>query len=199
MFFRKKELDHEQRLAKELFQQMEPKEKAKYIFRYYGLHIFVTAAIILGMILFIGDYRANKARENWLYFVLPEYYTVAIEDATNQLLEQHGWPEGINYTNYATNDVESGFGNMQLMAYLANDEIDYMVCDEVMCIMLGEDETLDFDVIELEKTALGEYVEFRKELFVITFKDTARHDKVMEFLPILMGEGQDGQNAQIQP
>lgn len=196
--FRKKELDKEQLLARELFKKMSPEEKTKYIFRYYGVHIFLVVALIAGIIMYIGEWMENEKRKDWLYFVTPEYYSDAIEGAADQLLEESGWPEGLNYIPYATNDLESGFGNMQLMAYLTNDEVDYLVCDQVMCIMLEELEELKFDVVKLEETALGEQVEFRKELFVVVFKDSARYDKVMDFLPILMGEAQDGQNAQIQ-
>lgn len=192
---RKKELDKEQLLAKELFAKMSRKEKAKYILHYHGLHIFVVIAILLGVVGYIRDYQDSKIRENWLYFVLPSDYCYDIEAAADQLAQAHGWPEGINYPVYTTDDLESGYGNMQLVAYLTNDEVDYMVCDEAMLIMLREDETLDFDAVELEQTALGETLEFRRKLFVLTFYDTARYDKVIEFHPILMGTQEDGQSA----
>lgn len=192
---RKKYMDKEQILAKEMFAKMTRKEKAKYIFHYYGLHIFVAIALVIGLVVYIKDYQDNKVRENWLYFVLPGDYCYDIEAAADQLAQASGWPEGLNYPIYTTDELESGYGNMQLVAYLTNDEVDYMVCDEAMLIMLQEDETLDFDAVELEQTALGETLEFRRKLFVLTFYDTARYDKVMEFRPILMGAQEDGQSA----
>lgn len=185
---RKKELDKEQALAKELFQKMDRKEKGRYILHYYGLHIFVAVAILLGAIGYIRDYQAGKMRENWLYFVLPGDYCYDIEPVVDRLAQDAGWPEGLNYPVYTTDELESGFGNMQLLAYLTNDEVDYMVCDEAMLIMLQEDGTLEFDAVELEQTALGEDLEFRRKLFVLTFHDTARHDKVMQFRPVLVPE-----------
>ena len=197
--FRKKELDHEQRLAKEMFEKMTRKEKTRYILQYYGLHIFVTIALIIGIVVYIAEYRENEKRKDWLCLVTPGAYSYDIQAAAELLLQQSQWPEGLNYPVFVDDDVEAGVGNMQLVAYLTNDEVDFLVCDEVTLMLLKEDDTLTFDAVELEQTAFGEMVEFRRKLFLLTFYDTARYDKVMEFRPILVPAEDAGQSAQIQP
>jgi len=196
---RKKELDHERRMAKELFSKMTRKEKFRYILHYYGLHIFVTISLIVGIVVYIGEYRENEKRRDWLYLVTPGDYCYELQAAAEILMSNSQWPEGLNYPVFADDDVESGIGNMQLVAYLTNDEVDFLVCDKSTRMLLEEDETLDFDWVELEKTALGEVVEFRRELFLLTFYDTARYDKMIEFRPVLVPAGEAGQSAQIQP
>jgi len=197
--FRKKELDHEQRLAKDMFFKMTDKEKFRYILHYYGLHIFVTIALIIGIVVYIGEYRENEKQKDWLYLVTPGDYCYEIQAAADILVAQSQWPEGLNYPVFVDDDVEGGIGNMQLVAYLTNDEVDFLVCDKPTLMLLEEDDTLRFDSIPLEQTALGEMVEFHRELFFLTFYDTARYEKLLEFRPILVPEGANGQSAQTQP
>ena len=197
--FRKKELDHEQRLAKELFSKMTREEKWRYILHYYSLHILLTIALIIGVVVYVMDYQQNKVRENWLYFVTPGNYCYEIQAATDLLAANAQWPEGLNHLVFADNDSEVGVGNMQLLAYLTDDTLDFLVCDKPTLILLEEDETLEFDSVSLEQTALGEYVEFHRELFLVSFYDTCRYDKVMEFRPILVPAEEAGQSAQNQP
>ena len=197
--FRKKELDHEQRIAKELFAKMDRREKTRYILQYYGLHIFVAVALLIGAVVYVVEYQQNKVREDWLYFVTPGNYCYEIQAAANLLAADAQWPEGLNHLVFADNESEVGVGNMQLLAYLTDDTLDFLVCDQPTLMLLEEDETLKFDSVPLKQTALGQYVDFRRELFLLTFYDTCRYDKVMAFRPVLIPEGQDGQTAQIQP
>lgn len=197
--FRKKELDHEQRLAKDMFAKMTRKEKARYILHYYGLHIFVTVALIIGIIVYIGEYRENEKRKDWLCFVTPGAYSYDLQAAAEVLVQQSEWPEGLNYPVFVDDESEAGIGNMQLVAYLTNDEVDFLVCDEVTLVLLKEDDTLTFDSVPLEQTALGELVDFHREMFLLTFYDTARYEKVMAFRPLLVPAEEAGQSAQIQP
>ena len=197
--FRKKELDHEQRLAKDMFSQMTRKEKTRYVLHYYGLHIFVAVALLIGAVVYVVEYQQNKARENWLYFVTPGNYCYDIQAAADLLVANAQWPEGLNHLVFADNESEVGIGNMQLLAYLTDDTLDFLVCDQPTLILLAEDETLKFDSVPLKQTALGQYVDFRRELFLVTFYDTARYEKVVAFRPILVPEGENGQSAQIQP
>jgi len=197
--FKKKELDHEQRLAKELFSKMNREEKARYILHYHGLHIFLVIALIIGAVVYVVEYQQNKVRENWLYFVTPGNYCYDIQAAADLLAANAQWPEGLNHLVFADNETEVGVGNMQLMAYLTDDTLDFLVCDQPTLMLLQEDDTLTFDSVPLSQTALGEHVSFRRELFLLTFYDTCRYDKVMEFRPVLIPEATDGQSAQIQP
>lgn len=195
---RKKELDHEQRLAKDLFSKMTREEKFRYILHYHGLHIFLVIALLIGVVVYIVEYQQNKVRENWLYFVTPGNYCYDIQAVADLLAQEADWPEGLNHLVFADNESEVGVGNMQLLAYLTDDTLDFLVCDKPTLMLLEEDETLQFDCVPLPQTALGEYVNFRRELFLLTFYDTCRYDKVMAFRPILVPEGESGQNAQIQ-
>lgn len=191
----KKQLDKDQTRAKELFQQMTKKEKVQYIARYYGLHIFVVAALLVSAVTFAREHQQNKLREDWLYLVAPGDYCYEIQAAADVLAQRSGWPEGLNYPVFADDELEGGIGNVQLVAFLTNDEVDFLVCDKATLLLLEEDGTLVFDAVELEQTALGGMVDFRRELFLLTFYDTARYHKVMQFRPVLVPDTQEGQTA----
>lgn len=191
----KKQLDKDQTRAKELFQQMTKREKVQYIARYYGLHIFIVAALLVCAVTFAREHQQNKLREDWLYLVTPGDYCYEIQAAVDVLAQRSDWPEGLNYPVFADDELEGGIGNVQLVAYLTNDEVDFLVCDKATLLLLEEDGTLVFDAVELEQTALGGMVDFHRELFLLTFYDTARYHKVMQFRPVLVPDAQEGQTA----
>ena len=179
--------DKDRARAKELFHQMSPKEKWAYVFQYYWMYMAAVIAVIGIAVSISTSVRDSIARENYLYVALQEGYYIDLQPQVEAIAREIKWPEELNYASFpSVSDMEAS-GSYQLVLYLTADQVDFIVCDSVTRRALLEDDTLDLIVTPLEETPLGAQVEFEKSLYVIAVNDTARQEKMRQFMPALMG------------
>ena len=179
--------DADRARAKELFRKMSPKEKANYIFQYYWLHMLVGVFALVVAVVFTVSWRANAATRDYLYIGIQADCYDLLHPKVEELAQRAGWPEGLNFLSFPSTAGEDGMGSMQLAMYLAADELDFIVCDEHTMRLLTSDETINCAVAAFEDTCLGSGTELKQPLFILTLNNTARAEKVTQFMPVMLG------------
>ena len=173
--------------AKEMFRRMTAREKTRHIFRYYWLHMLVGVLVLVVAVTFVVDWRANAATRDQVYIGLQTECYDLLRPKVEELAQQTGWPEGLNFMTFPSAASEDGMGSMQLAMYLTADQLDFIVCDESTMRLLTMDETMNCTETAFEDTLLGAHVDIEQELFVLTLNNTARAEKVQQFMPALLG------------
>lgn len=181
---RKKDADRTR--AKQMFQSMSGREKVNYIFHYYWPHMAVTVVVLIMAVSFVQSARENARLRNCVYMGLQEEYYAFLQPAADELAQEGGWEEPVNYLSFVTGMSVDGLGGMQLAMYLTADQLDFVVCDEATRDMILEESGADCDWVPLEETALGQRAGIRWGLYLMTLNDTARGEKVQQFKPLLL-------------
>ena len=181
--------DADRARAREMFRKMSPKEKIGHIFRYYWPHMAAAAVLLVLALTFVQDYRDAAQTRSWLYVGLQEGYYEELQPAVQQLADEGGWDEELNWASVASAESEDGMGLMQLMLYVSSDELDLVVCDEATAALLGEDESIPCRVWPVADTALAGRVGAGQELYVVLLEETGRADRVSAFADLLLPGG----------
>lgn len=179
--------DADRARAKELFRQMSKQEKMNYIFQYYWLQMLVGVFAVIVVVVFVTTWRASAATKDYLYVGLQTDCYDLLQPKVEELAQQAGWPEGLNFLAFPSAKSEDGMGSMQLAMYLAADELDFIVCDEYTMRLLTSDETMNCAVATFEDTWLGMAVDTDRELYILALYNTARAEKAEQFASILLG------------
>ena len=179
--------DRDRARAKAMFAQMTPKEKRVHILRYYWIHMVAGLfALVVASTLAVTLYNNAKTR-NCVYVGIQQEYYAQLQPRVEQIAAQAEWPEGLNYMTYPSTSSPDGMGSMQMMMYLAADQLDSAVCDERTTTLLQQDETMRCRVWPLEETALGQGHTTEEPMFLVIFADTARGEKAERFQRLLTG------------
>ena len=176
--------DRDRAKAKAFFAQMSPREKRDHILHYYWPHMAVSVVLLVVCVVFAKNWYDNAQTKDWVYVGIQQEYYEQIQPRVEQLAQETGWPEGLNYMTYPSAE---GVGSMQLTMYLAADQLDMAVCDEWTKDLLVQDETMQSRAWPLEDTALGQGYAADEPLFLVTFADTARGEKAAQFQQLLTG------------
>lgn len=179
--------DRDRAKAKALFTQMSPKEKQEHILHYYGPHMLVGICLLAIGIVFAVNWYHNAQTKDYVYVGIQQEYYEDLQPRVEQLAEDAGWPEGLNYMTYASAGSADGMGSMQLSMYLTADQLDAAVCDQWTADLLVQDKTMQCHAWPLEDTALGRGYAADEPLFLVTFSDTARGEKAVRFWMLLAG------------
>lgn len=179
--------DADRAKAKEMFRRMTAREKARHIFQYYWLHMLAGVFILIVTVVFVTDWRTGAATRDQLYIGLQTDCYDLLRPQVEELAQEAGWPEGLNFMSFPSAASEDGMGSMQLAMYLTADQLDFIVCDEYTMRLLTADETMNCAAATFEDTYLGARTDIEEDLFILTLYDTARAEKVERFMPILLG------------
>ena len=179
--------DRDRARAKAMFAQMTPKEKRTHILRYYWIHMLAGLFALVVGIIFVMTWRSNIQSRNYVYVGIQEKYYGQLQPRVEQIAAQAEWPEGLNYMTYPSTSSADGMGSMQMMMYLAADQLDAAVCDERTTTLLQQDETMRCRAWPLEETALGQGYTAGEPMFLVIFADTARGEKAEQFQQLLTG------------
>ena len=179
--------DADRAKAKEMFRRMSTQEKVYHIFQYYWPHMLAGVFALVVAVVFVVTYRANAATRDYLYIGIQADCHDFLRPKAEELARQAEWPEGLNFISFPSAQSEDGMGSMQLSMYLTADELDFIVCDEYTMRLLTSDETINCAAATFEDTYLGTGTDFEQELFILALYDTARAEKVEQFMPILLG------------
>ncbi|MBO5917976.1 MAG: hypothetical protein J6Q14_04350 [Oscillospiraceae bacterium] len=179
--------DRDRVRAKAMFAQMSPKEKRAHILRYYWPHMAAGLFVLMvAVALAVTCYNNAKTRD-YVYVGIQQEYYEQLQPRVEQLAAEADWPEGLNYMSYPSTSSPDGMGSMQMVMYLSADQLDAAVCDERTTTLLQQDETMRCQVWPLEDTALGQGHTADEPLFLVTFADTARGEKAVQFQQLLAG------------
>lgn len=181
---RKKDADRTR--AKQMFKSMSGREKANYIFHYYWPHMAAAVLAVIVAVSVVKSVRESAMLRECVYMGLQEEYYSFLQPAADELAQEGGWGEPINYQSFVAGMSTDGLGGMQLAMYLTADQLDFIVCDEVTRDMILEESGADCDWVPLEETALGQRAGIRWGLYLMTLNDTARGEKVQQFKPLLI-------------
>ena len=179
--------DADRAKAKEMFRRMTAREKARHIFQYYWLHMLAGVFILIVTVVFVTDWRTGAATRDQLYIGLQTDCYDLLRPQVEELAQEAGWPEGLNFMSFPSAASEDGMGSMQLAMYLTADQLDFIVCDEYTMRLLTADETMNCAAATFEDTWLGMAVDTDQELYILALYDTGRAEKAQQFMPILLG------------
>lgn len=179
--------DADRARAKELFRNMTTKEKVRHIFGYYWLHMLAGAIALIMAVSFVISWRTGLATRDQLYIGIQAEYHDQLRPEVEALAQEAQWPEGLNFLSFPSAASEDGLGSMQLSMYLTADELDFIVCDEYTMRLLTADETMNCAAATLEDTYLGVRTDVEEGLFVLALYDTARAEKMEQFMPVMLG------------
>ena len=179
--------DADRARAKEMFRRMTAREKVGHIFHYYWLHMLVGFFVLIVTVVFVTDWRANAATRDQLYIGIQADCYDLLQPRVEELAQQAGWPEGLNFMTFPSASSEDGMGSMQLAMYLTADQLDFIVCDEYTMRLLTADETMNCAAATLEDTHLSMTTDIEHDLHILALYDTGRAEKMEQFMPILIG------------
>lgn len=182
--------DRDRTRAKALFAQMSPREKRAHILRYYWPHMVIGVVVLVVAAAFAVSYRNNALTKNYVYVGIQQEYYGSLQPRAQQLADDAGWPEGVNYLAYPSVSSADGMGSLQMTMYLSADQLDAAVCDEWTTDLLVQDETMLCTAYPLEQTALGQGHSAQEPLFLVVFGQTGRGEKAEQFQQLLIGPRQ---------
>lgn len=179
--------DRDRARAKAMFAQMTPKEKRAHILRYYWTHMAVGLFVLVVAGSLAVTWYNNAKTRNCVYVGIQQEYYEQLQPRVERLAAEAEWPEVLNYMTYPSTRSSDGMGSIQMVMYLAADQLDVAVCDERTTTLLQQDETMRCRVWPLEETALGQGYTARESMFLVTFDGTARGEKAEQFQQLLTG------------
>ena len=179
--------DKERAIARDKFRAMTCREKAVYIWEYYKVYfvLAVVALVVAGV--YIGGVYQDMKEEKYVHIGVLEIYAADTMYFMDQVAQTENWGEPLAYRVFASAMDASMEGIYQAAGFLANDEMDIIICDaDNLAFFLDSGISAETDRVialldtELEKNLGG------KDLCMIVLNGEERSQKAQEFAELLL-------------
>ena len=179
--------DKERTIARDKFRTMTRREKAVYIWEYYKVYfaLAVVALVVAGV--YIGSVYQDMKEEKYVHIGVVELYAADTMAFMDEVAQTENWGEPLAYRTFASALDPSMEGIYQTAGFLANKEMDIIICDASnLAFFLDSGVSPETDRVvplldtELEKNLGG------KDLCMIVLNGEGRSQKAQEFAELLL-------------
>ena len=178
--------DKESAITREQFRAMTRKEKAEYIFGYYKVHFLLVILAVVVVTVYSISLYTDIQQEDYVHIGVIEHCAADTMAFMDQVAEEENWGEPLAYRTYAST-LEGMEGIYQTAGYLANNEVDIIICDsQNLSFFLDSGVSLEEDLVvalldtELEDNLGG------KDLCLIVLNGEERSEKAHRFAELLL-------------
>ena len=168
--------------ARELYRQMDRKEKIRHLWEYYrlpALGVLLLAAAVISLAVGIyGGWRSAGQVQLGVFGA-----EARLADEAVELARERGWTEEVSVVTGPSADGEDGVAVIQITCLLAADDLDVVLCDRATADFILQDGEVPARLWPLGETALAGAA--GEDVCLVLIEGTERGEKAESFTRLL--------------